>query len=32
VVSVNERYHEPFPAEQVSELVAQLRADAEAAT
>jgi NADH-quinone oxidoreductase subunit E len=32
VVSVNERYHEPFPAEQVPELVAQLRADAEAAT
>ena len=29
VVSVNERYHEPFPAEQVPELVAQLRADAE---
>ena len=30
VVSVNERYHEPFPAEQVPELVASLRADAEA--
>ena len=29
VVSVNERYHEPFPAEQVPELVAALRADAE---
>ena len=29
VVSVNERYHEPFPAEQVPELVARLRADAE---
>jgi NADH-quinone oxidoreductase subunit E len=32
VVSVNERYHEPFPAEQVPELVAQLRRDAEAAS
>ena len=31
VVSVNERYHEPFPAEQVPELVASLRADAEGA-
>src|SRR4051812_47648058 len=30
VVSVNERSHEPFPAEQVPELVAALRADAEA--
>ncbi|MFL6050172.1 MAG: NADH-quinone oxidoreductase subunit NuoE [Gaiellales bacterium] len=30
VVSVNERYHEPFPAEQVPELIARLRADAEA--
>ena len=29
VVSVNERYHEPLPAEQVPELIAQLRADAE---
>jgi hypothetical protein len=26
---VNERYHEPFPAEQVPELIARLRADAE---
>ena len=26
---MNERYHEPFPAEQVPELIAQLRADAE---
>jgi NADH-quinone oxidoreductase subunit E len=30
VVSVNERYHEPFPADQVPELIAQLRAEAEA--
>ena len=29
VVSVDERYHEPFPADQVPELVASLRADAE---
>jgi NADH-quinone oxidoreductase subunit E len=29
VVSVNERYHEPFPAEQVPELIAQLRAHVE---
>ncbi|HEV8452678.1 MAG TPA: NAD(P)H-dependent oxidoreductase subunit E [Gaiellales bacterium] len=29
VVSVNERYHEPFPAAQVPELIAQLRSDAE---
>jgi hypothetical protein len=26
---VNERYHEPFPAEQVPELISQLRAGAE---
>jgi NADH-quinone oxidoreductase subunit E len=29
VVSVNERYHEPFPAEQVAGLIAELRAQAE---
>jgi len=29
VVSVNERYHEPLPAEQVPGLIAQLRADAD---
>jgi NADH:ubiquinone oxidoreductase subunit E len=29
VVSVNERYHDPLPAEQVPELIAQLRAGAE---
>jgi NADH-quinone oxidoreductase subunit E len=28
VVSVDERYHEPFPAEQVPELIARLRAEA----
>jgi hypothetical protein len=26
---VNERYHEPLPAEQVPGLIAQLRADAD---
>ena len=30
VVSVDERYHEPFPADQVAGLVAELRGDAEA--
>jgi NADH-quinone oxidoreductase E subunit len=29
VVSVDERYHEPFPAEQVPELIARLRAEAD---
>jgi NADH-quinone oxidoreductase subunit E len=29
VVSVNERYHEPFPADQVPGLIAELRAQAE---
>ena len=29
VVSVNERYHEPFPAEHVPGLIAELRAQAE---
>jgi NADH-quinone oxidoreductase subunit E len=29
VVSVDERYHEPLPAEQVPDLIAQLRAEAE---
>ena len=29
VVSVDERYHEPFPAEQVPELIARLRSEAE---
>ena len=27
VVSVDERYHEPFPAEQVPELIARLRSE-----
>jgi NADH-quinone oxidoreductase subunit E len=29
VVSVDERYHEPFPAGQVPELIARLRAEAD---
>jgi NADH:ubiquinone oxidoreductase subunit E len=29
VVSVDERYHEPFPAAQVPELIARLRAEAD---
>jgi hypothetical protein len=28
VVSINERYHEPFPADQVKETVERLRGEA----